>query len=299
MLDERYYMRQEYRSPWQTATVRLLLLNASVYLIQLVLEAFFRNSPANRFVMEQLTLSPYGLFHGKVWQLFTYQFLHGGILHLLLNSWALWIFGREIENDLGPADFLKIYFLGGAVGGLLQGTLGHFIPAHFGGGVVGASGGICSLVAAYCLLYPHQRLTLLVFFILPITLTAKWMLILSFAVNLFGMADGGSGIAYAAHVGGLLFGMAYVHWVIRGSLNIRLPKFDLGRKKPKPVELITVGGFKAQPKTTVGGEPMSEEFISREVDPILDKISAHGIQSLTPREKEILEAARARMSKRP
>jgi len=101
-------------------------------------------------------------------------------------------------------------------------------------------------------------------------------------------------MAHAAHLGGILAGFAYLRW---GSLAEKL--FVRRRVRPRPRELMKVhlpksgGWHKSESEDVPPGE-----FISREVDPILDKISAHGIQSLTPRERKILEAARAKMERR-
>src|ERR1035438_7090750 len=100
MLADRYYMRREpFRIPW-SATLVLLIVNVLVFLGQLVVERFTRFP-----ILSYLALSVEGLRHGFVWQLLTYQFLHGGWLHLLFNCWAIFVFGREVENTLGRTSF--------------------------------------------------------------------------------------------------------------------------------------------------------------------------------------------------
>ncbi len=80
----------------------------------------FSSFPTNGY----FALSVEGLRHGFVWQLLTYQFMHGGLLHLLLNCWAIYVFGREVEETLGRNSFLTLYFTSGVIGGLFQALAG-------------------------------------------------------------------------------------------------------------------------------------------------------------------------------
>src|SRR5262249_29145968 len=105
-------------------------------------------------------------------------------------------------------------------------------------------------------------------------------------------------VAHAAHLGGIIAGYVYLRWTTQGDglFAQRHPRASL-----RPRELMKVPLGKGSPWQRAKREAADlppEEFISREVDPILDKISAHGIQSLTARERQILEAARAKMEKR-
>src|SRR5664279_4676933 len=97
MLEDRYYMRRPTFSWRWSATVVLLMVNVAAFILQNVLGQF-SNFPTNAW----FALSVEGLRHGFAWQLLTYQFMHGGLLHLLLNCWAIYIFGREVEETLGP-----------------------------------------------------------------------------------------------------------------------------------------------------------------------------------------------------
>src|SRR5690606_14574845 len=125
------------------------------------------------------------ILKGWLWQFFTFQFLHapfgaGGFFHIFFNCRGLLLFGRAVEGSIGPARFLQVYLASGVLGGLLQ-VLGMLVlPSHFGTvPVVGASAGLFGLIAAYAALFPSRQLTLLLFFILPITLTARMLLIFS------------------------------------------------------------------------------------------------------------------------
>ncbi len=295
MLYDRSYMR-ETAGPtrwWNSATTVLLVANAVVYVGQLVNQVYL-GLPIEGY----LALSPEGLARGFLWQLLTFQFLHAGTLHFLFNELGLYFFGRAVEPALGKARLFEVYFTSGVTGGLLQGLLGWGFPQHFGAvPTVGASAGVFGLIAVFALLDPDQ--TILAMFFFPIR--AYNFLILSLVITVFFvLVPAEPGVAHAAHLGGILAAMAYVRWILRAER--RLFNWRPYRQVVRARELVHSGAVKraswSRRPTPIPDDLPSAEFISREVDPILDKISAHGIQSLTERERRILEAARAKMSKR-
>lgn len=298
MISDRDYMREEgdFRGSAlrpSSVTAILLMANVAAFILKLLLEGA-RIFPVTHY----FSLSVYGLKHYWLWQLVTYQFLHGGFFHLLFNGIAIYFFGRPMEGLLGKAVFLRLYLLGGVAGGLLQMAGASLVPSHFGGEVIGASGSAFALVAAFATCYPNRPLTLLVAFILPVNIRAKYLLLLSVAIAVFGMAIPGDAIAHGAHLGGIIFGVVYMKWAI--AWQERTKEWFAGAfRRRAPSRIIP---FPGTPGQKPGGVPTSgldqAEFISQEVDPILEKISAHGIHSLTARERKILEVARARMAKR-
>jgi hypothetical protein len=190
-----------------------------------------------------------------------------------------------------------LFLTSGVIGGLFQSAAGWIWPHYFGGAVVGASAGAFGLVAAFAILYPERELTLLLFFILPLKLRARTLLVLSAALALFGIAFPIGNIANAAHLGGMLTGIFFVQFV-----QGRWPRWKFSLRRDKPHESVIARTGKGRFWRSYSDEPgedlSTDEFLQTEVDPILDKISAHGIQSLTPHEREILEKARAKMEKR-
>lgn len=142
----------------------------------------------------------------------THQFLHGGWMHLIVNMWSLWIFGDNIEDVMGPARFTAFYLLCG-----LAAMLAHLVfNAEATIPIVGASGAIAGVMGAYFLLYPHSRVTTLIpiviiplFFDLPAVLyLGIWfgMQVLSGIGSM--AAGGGASIAWWAHAGGFVAGIA-------------------------------------------------------------------------------------------
>ena len=292
-LADRHYMREP-TSNWRfSATVTLVFVLVLAFILQHVV-------PDDKQA-QYLALSLDGLKRGYVWQLLSFQFMHAGLFHLVMNGFTLWMFGREVEEVLGKARFLTLYFLSGAIGGLLQVLLALISDRLFGGSVVGASAGIFGVVAAFAMIAPQRELTMLAFFIIPINIKAQVLLWIESGVALLGMFlpnQVGPHIAHAAHLGGILTGVAFM----KISLTSRESDWNPFQSKRRKRELIRAVSIKI-PKWPHGpaespGDVSQEEFISREVDPILDKISQHGIQSLTERERKILEAARNKMAKR-
>jgi rhomboid family protein len=310
MLEDRDYMRQPvYYRPYMSLTVALLVANAVVFLIECILSSNpTRLVPDNPFFYYYFALSLEGLAHGFIWQLLTYQFMHSGLLHIFLNCWAIYVFGRAMEETLGPRKFLMLYFSSGVIGGLVE-MLGALVwPSHFGTAVVGASAAALGLVAAFATLYPERELTLLLFFVLPVTLRAKYLLWGTALLSVFCILFPGSwlavlmggNIAHAAHLGGMLTGIVFARQFIQG----RWPWPPWGTSSPRrvaPREFAVTRAGQGKFWRSAGGKPDEElstdEFVKSEVDPILDKISAHGIQSLTARERDILEKARSKMAK--
>ena len=296
MLDDRSYMRTDSRPARWSMTVVLLAVNVVCFLIQNLAEKYTR-FPVDKYFF----LSTEGLKHGFLWQLITFQFLHGGILHLLFNSIAIYFFGRAIEETLGPKTFLKLYFSSGVIGGLVQVLVAMLVTDRFGHAVVGASAGGFGLIAAFATLFPERSLTLLLFFVIPINMKAKVLLLVSGGLAVFGIIFPESNVAHAAHLGGMLTGIAYVRWIV---LSNRAPiHWRPFRKTPSARELVKANSAKRPTwrRSKIAAQPVEElppgEFISREVDPILDKISAHGIHSLTDHERQVLDDARKKMTK--
>jgi len=285
-------------SRWQSqrsATVTILIINVVVFIAHHALEYY------NLFdVSRWFALSLSGLSNGFVWQLLSFQFLHANLLHILFNSWGIYVFGRAIEEALGQRKFLTLYFTSGAIGGLLHVIGTWALPDHFGGygaAVVGASAGLFGLLAAFGMLFPHERLTMLLFLILPVSITGRVLMIISGLIAFVGiLIPTQGGVAEGAHLGGLLAGMAYIHWFRNSEFSFDAPGWLSKFKRSRQPKLQRSGPLQKKPGNEF--EEFTPDFISKEVDPILDKISEHGIQSLTERERRILEAARARMAKR-
>jgi membrane associated rhomboid family serine protease len=292
-LADRYYMREAFNTPRMTKCLIWFIIRA--FVLQSLLWFYWDIN-----VNEHLGLTTRGVFQGKVWQLITFQFLHSCPfpLHVLFNCLGLWFFGRPVEEALGSRRFLTLYFASGLVGGLLQVLLPLVLPRHEDVSVVGASAGVCGMIAIFCSLYPMQELTTWIYFF-PVQIRARYLLIFLTAISVFGTLVPLGGVAHGAHLGGILVGIVYVRWGakfsdwldrVRGRRKVGLRL----RLEPRKQRSRSLWGRKAK----AIGSGRHETFISREVDPILDKISAHGFESLTEDEKKVLEAARKKIAGR-
>jgi membrane associated rhomboid family serine protease len=162
--------------------------------------------------------------------LFTSMFMHGGFLHIAGNMLFLWVFGNNIEDRLGRVKFLLFYVLAGLIAVYTQALIDTASTAP----TIGASGAIAGVLGAYAVLYPHARVLTLIFIIFFVTLVEIPALILlgvwfflQFVPALGQVAvetGGGEGVAYFAHVGGFLFGLA-----VAGAILLAR-----GREEPPP-----------------------------------------------------------------
>lgn len=157
----------------------------------------------------------------EVATLFTYMFVHAGWLHLLSNMAFLWVFADNVEDAFGHGAFLALYALCGAVAGLAH----SFAQPASLSPLIGASGAVAGILAAYLVLFPRARIWVLLFMRLPLRISAAWALIgwLVFQVISL-MVDSGSGqmsVAWWAHIGGFATGLG-VTWLLRDRLRERL-----------------------------------------------------------------------------
>jgi len=288
-LADRKYMRDAYNPPRMTN--KLIVVLILCFVLQSVLWFY-----GDFDLITHLSLTVEGLRQGKVWQILTFQFLHSCPMpwHVLFNCLGLWFFGRPVEEALGSKRFLWLYFGAGMAGGLLQAFLTFVLPRHFDFPVVGASAGVCGMIAIFCSMYPMQELTTWIYFF-PIQLRARFLLLFLTGLSLFGAIVPFDGIAHAAHLGGILLGITYVHW--RREIGDWVDRFLPQRKERglrlRPVENLSGRNWLKRSEQKL--ELVEDTFVSREVDPILDKIAAEGFESLTEKERQILEAARKRM----
>jgi membrane associated rhomboid family serine protease len=151
--------------------------------------------------------------------LITYQFLHGGWMHLISNMLFLWVFADNVEDAFGHFGFLIFYLLCGIAAGLAHTLVQSQSPAP----LIGASGAVSGVLASYLLLYPKARVWILLFLRIPIRISALWALGGWFAlqiVSVFITTTEDEQVAWWAHIGGFLAGLILT-FVLRSRLLIR------------------------------------------------------------------------------
>lgn len=151
--------------------------------------------------------------------IFTSMFLHGGWVHIASNMLFLWIFGNNVEDALGRRRFLAFYLASGVVAALAQ-AVAQTLTGDVYTPMVGASGAIAGVLAAYLVLFPHARvLTLLIIVIIPIRTVLPAFILIGWwiATQVFSLVFGSaqSGVAFMAHVGGFVAGFLLVRWMGR------------------------------------------------------------------------------------
>lgn len=223
------------------------------------------------------------------WQWLTYAFIHVQFWHIVGNGLALWWLGEQVENIEGPSTYW-ITLLGGILGGALIWKLtgiGNPEPTFSLGGI---SGGVCALMLVALSKQLDREITLLLFFVVPVTFRARWILTFSIIISFLGWIFNElpdrhhwkfwhpvffDGVAHSAHLGGFLFG--WLVWIYRQQTN----RFSGGA-----LSLIGKLPRSFRPKNNFLESTPSQA--RNELDQLLDKISAEGFGSLTPQEKDRL-----------
>lgn len=311
MLADRHYLQRQRQSVIWSVTTILVILNLCVFICQLVAERLGWD------YLEFFALRADLLVQGHLWQLLTFQFLHDpdNIVHILLNCAFLWFFGRQVESFLGRASFLKLYLWSGVVGGMTQALVswvfvGQDMPLM---GVVGASAGVCGIIAAFAAIHWDQKLILWLFFCVPIPMRGKYVVLSLMVFCGLGWWLGSGNVAHAAHFGGIWMGLVYIRWIVQADRVLNAWEAVRSRIKSRPliepieaspaplasvnpdpnVELRRIPAeHESEPSVKIPDNLAPDEFIELLVDPILDKIAVHGIDCLTDHERKTLEKGR-------
>ncbi len=270
----------------------LIIVNIAVFIVQCVLERWTSSpAPYNTF-LKYFSLTGDGFRSGYLWTPLTYSFLHSTqmLFHILGNLLGIFLFGRVLLPVVGSHRLLGLYIASAVVGGLF------WLVFNFKDGLVmGASAAALGFLTVYCLLYPNQRVQFLLFFIIPVSILPKYILWFSLFINLFGFLfyevspqGMGGGVAYSAHLGGILCGWLFIKYVHRrepffnkaGATAVELPNWVKKKRKSPP----------QSNKFTINLSNRNQ--LKSEVDRILDKINSKGFGSLTEEEKRTLDKAR-------
>lgn len=250
----------------------LIGANVIAFVAQLFLDAY---QPG--FVREYLGLSDHGIHAAYGWQFFTAIFLHDGPWHLVGNMFILYLLGRDVESIIGQRQFLFLYLAGAAAG-----ELGHLFLMPATSVLFAASGGVAAVLVAYATILPELELTSMIFLLLPVRLKAKYLACGAFAIAIWGVTlDRGGAVAHSAYLGGIGAGWVYAHLLGFGRASILQRALRQHR--------VDVERYRAM---------TPDQFISEEVDPILDKISREGLQSLTWSERRTLARAQEKIAEK-
>jgi membrane associated rhomboid family serine protease len=289
--DRDYYRERSGRffDAWgrQGATVWLIVITAVVFFVQC-----FSTPPVRSPLVEIGAYSYPDVLDGEVWRLLSPVFLHASLFHLFFNMLVLYWAGSRLEDLYGSREFLFFYLLGGvfanSVWFALQTTgVVPAVPPVIG---LGASGAVTATLVLFAFHFPWQRVY--IWFVLPMPV---WAVVVAYvALDGLGAAGvGRGGIGYIVHLGGALFGAIYFQTGVRFGEFFSRPSRARRRVRPQlrvmPAPELEdtpepVGAaVESQPRPKENGEDLEAK-----VDAVLEKVSKHGQESLTPEEREIL-----------
>ncbi|MBS0664634.1 MAG: rhomboid family intramembrane serine protease [Verrucomicrobia bacterium] len=294
MLADRPYMRETYSQEKSSVLAWLISATVAGFVLQNVATRVFSGAGS---IEHFFGLSIGGLKSLRLWTLLTYSLLHdtGNILHIIGNLLGLYFVGRTLLPMLGAKRFLGLY--AGAV--MLGGVVWAAANWHLGGTLVGASAGVFGLFIVYACFFPNQPITILLFFIIPVTLKPKYVAIAAVLTDLIGClcyevlgAPSPFGLAHSAHLGGMAAGWFYYRYIheARWRLPGRKVEIELPRWAQKSGKASSAANF----QVNVG----PKSALRAEVDRILDKINSQGFGALTPEEKRVLDEAKDLLSRR-
>lgn len=242
----------------------LIIINVLIYIAQV----FISKAITGLFGLSPLLF--YRDFPNYIFQPLTYMFLHGGMLHLFFNMFALWMFGTEIEYHWGSRNFLKYYLYCG-LGGALFSLIFNYNSANT---IVGASGAIYGILAAYWLMFPDRYLLIFFMFPMKVRYAIPFFAVLTFLFS-------GTHVAHLAHLGGAVIGLIYLKLDWRFAALPRWIKSLRFKRKTAKLEK----------------QRQKAEDIMKRVDAILDKINEVGIENISKEDRKFLENASQILSK--
>lgn len=286
----------ELETPRFTVGVQALIaINIAIYYLQIV--GIFGT-------LEQTFGFTVRGFEGRWWTIVTYMFVHGGFWHLLATMYALYLFGPRLEQTWGTRRFLRFYLFC-AVAGLLA----HAAFIHDGSALIGASAPVLGVMIAYAMQWPTDEVFMIGAFPMRVW-TAVWALIaFNLATGMYWGGGSGEGLhfAYLAHLGGAIGGWAFMRTPGTPSLEQlrqRVSRVPDAEEPPRPIPRSQPRGrdrddtdeivqrsraMLARRTSGRGAEPKVGEPRREDLNRVLDKISARGIDSLTDDERRTLE----------
>ena len=243
----------------------LIIINIGMYLLQIITGS--QLEMVKVFGLSTRTIWP------LIWQPFTYMFLHGGVWHVAINMFVLWMFGSELESLWGKNEFLKYYFVTGIGAGIL------WLFFNIGGSnaiLIGASGAVYGILMAYGLIFPNR--TVYLYFLFPVKV--KWFVLFIGAIAFISSMGTGSNISHLTHLSGMLIGYLY----LRFSDHWRNITFNF---RKKIVEFKTTQRKKVKEQETK---------FQQEVDMLMDKANICGWESLSDEEQVRLQSSSWKLS---
>ncbi len=305
-----YYQRQRISQVVKT----LIFINVFVFILQSLTQV----TPVIDISLERWFAFDYlrVMYEYRIWQIFTYMFLHANWWHLLFNMLALYFIGSDVEREWGSKSFLQYYLACGFGAGIFI-FLSDFISVlidpnniSFLGITLGASGAIFGLILAFSILFRDREITLLLFFVIPVTIRGRNLLLISLFLTIFFplLMGGGVKISHSGHIGGALSGFlfllmfrknpyfAHAYYSLSQWWNSIRNSFKGSSFRHNSVrrDFFNSNTTFRYPKNyssenNLDETKMSDREIEEKIDQLLDVISENGINDLSESEKKFLE----------
>jgi len=243
----------------------LIIINIGMYFLRIITSS--QLDMVRIFGLSTQTVWP------LIWQPITYMFMHGGVWHVAINMFVLWMFGTELESIWGKTEFLKYYFVTGVGAGLV------WLVFDIGGSnafLIGASGAVYGILMAYGLMFPNR--TVYIYFLFPVKV--KYFVIFIGAIAFLSSMGTDSNISHLTHLSGMLIGYLY----LRFSDHWRNISFNFRKKF---VELKTTNKKRAK---------QQELKLEQEIDTLMNKANVCGWESLSNEEQDKLQVSSRKLS---
>ncbi len=255
-------------TPWVR---RLIVANLIVFLLQMTVFV-------NPWFVGTFGFAPLDAV-ARPWTVVTYLFLHGNFLHLAFNLLALYVFGPPVEERMGGGPFILYYGVcgvgGAALSYALAMTLQQIAP------IVGASAAVYGVMLAFAWAWPDQPISV---FPLPEPIAAKWLVTFAVAISLLlALLPTNDGVAHLAHLGGFAAGLVYLK-----VADWRLARAERHLRRASEPSVLVHPARAARASAAPKPRRSERDPAQAEIDRVLDKISARGIESLTPAERRFL-----------
>jgi membrane associated rhomboid family serine protease len=255
-------------TPWVR---RLIVANLIVFLLEMTIFV-------NPWFVATFGFAPLDAL-ARPWTFVTYTFIHANFLHLAFNLLALFVFGPPVEERMGGGPFLAYYGLCGLGGAALSFALAMtFQQIQV---VVGASAAVYGVMLAFAWAWPDQPISV---FPLPEPIAAKWLVTFAVAVSLLlALLPTNDGVAHLAHLGGFATGLLYLK-----VADWRLARAERHLRRATEPSVLVHPARAARASAAPKPPRVARDPAQAEIDRVLDKISARGIESLTPAERRFL-----------
>lgn len=270
--------------PMTPIVKKIMIINGSIFLVQQFVGIFMPG-----FIENIFGLSHKGLFYEfKLWQPFTYMFLHGGWLHIIFNLIALWMFAGDLEQRWGSKAFLRYYIYSGLGAGVFIAFMNFIVYSRFGylPITIGASGAIYGILLAYGMTWPNREV--LLYFVFPVKI--KYLIIGFGIMEFFGTISSavgaGGNISHIGHLGGLITGYIYLMYYRNTGKSVA------GESK-QASNINMINEFLKKERLKRKQQEIDRRMEAKKIiDILLEKIAREGMSSLSPKEKKMLEWAR-------